>query len=274
MTNINKNSVAKRFGRASSSYEDVTPVQEQMAQSLITKITENLKGKNPASILELGCGTGRLTKKLRQQFPQAKITAIDIAPEMISHAEKTCADVNYITADAEKHIYLLEEKFDLIVSSATIQWFEDPEVTLQKARNLLKDGGLMALATFAEKTFHELATSFKEAYEEIGCDPKIHHVPMKRSEFWQEILPESEVENELLVKNFKDVRDFLISVKTAGANNSSGGQVVMSKSVFRKMSQIYQGKFSDSEGGGVVATYHLCYVLFCWDPVVRPLNLL
>ena len=260
MTIINKKSVAKRFGKASSFYEDVTPVQEKMAQSLITKITNNLGAKSPRSILELGCGSGRLTKKLRQEFPQAKITAIDIAPEMISQAMAACSSVNYITADAEKHINLLEGKFDLIVSNATIQWFENPEITLQKAQNLLKEGGLIALATFADKTFNELATSFKEAYTENNQQPRIHHVPMKKVEEWQKILTSAEIKDELAVKYFTNVRDFLGSIKDAGATNSASGQSVISKSIFRKMSEIYQNKFADDSSEGVFATYHLCYI--------------
>ncbi len=50
-----------------------------------------------ATILELGCGFGRITRLLGQLFPQTKITALDLSPEQLANARRYCAGQSNIT---------------------------------------------------------------------------------------------------------------------------------------------------------------------------------
>ncbi|MBN1115752.1 MAG: class I SAM-dependent methyltransferase [Bacteroidales bacterium] len=50
--------------------------------------------KNP-SILELACGSGNVTKYIRQRFPDSDIIALDLAPGMIEIAKNTVAGVDF-----------------------------------------------------------------------------------------------------------------------------------------------------------------------------------
>src|SRR5262245_25651361 len=43
------------------------------------------------SILELGCGFGRITKLLAENFPAAQITALDLSPDQLDNARRYCA---------------------------------------------------------------------------------------------------------------------------------------------------------------------------------------
>ena len=82
MANINKKLVASRFGSKVNSYDIATPVQQQMAQALIEQVGKYFSAGEPGRILELGCGTGRLTRKIVEIFPNARITAVDISSQM------------------------------------------------------------------------------------------------------------------------------------------------------------------------------------------------
>jgi SAM-dependent methyltransferase len=42
------------------------------------------------SILELGCGFGRITRRLAEAFPDARIVATDLSPEQLNHARRYC----------------------------------------------------------------------------------------------------------------------------------------------------------------------------------------
>ena len=65
-------------------------VMEPFAKKFISQCNEILPAPTfmqPVKILELACGTGRLTKQLLQTFPNAIITATDISPDMINLAK-------------------------------------------------------------------------------------------------------------------------------------------------------------------------------------------
>ncbi len=166
------------------------------------QLKERLKGKKKFSILEIGCGTGRLTRQLITEFPEAKITAIDISAEMVEQAKILCPQVNYIVADAEKHLHQIEEKFDLIISNATIQWFENPEATLKKICELLAPQGRIAMATFANRTFYELSDSFQKAYDSNNLAAQKHVVPMRSVSQWLDTFPQAEISDEIIQKYF------------------------------------------------------------------------
>ena len=68
---------------------------------------------------------------------------------------------------------ILEEKWDLIVSNATLQWFHRPVEGLSFARKALSSSGILLMSTFGADTFRELQVSFEKAYEQCG----LHFVP-------------------------------------------------------------------------------------------------
>ena len=68
----------KRFSNASKTYDLHAAPQKQLARTIVDflPILEN------PSILEIGSGTGVLTRKLQEKFPNSKIHAIDIADKL------------------------------------------------------------------------------------------------------------------------------------------------------------------------------------------------
>lgn len=65
------------------------------------------------NILEVGCGTGYVTKRLARIYPQAQITAIDIAPAILEVARERLVDVSNVTL-AEQDVETISE--DLLES--------------------------------------------------------------------------------------------------------------------------------------------------------------
>src|SRR5690606_1500505 len=74
---------ALRFGRAAARYEAQAGVQARMAEA---RLAWGGARAAPAGIVEFGCGTGLLTRRLRTRFPDAGVTATDAAPEMLDVA--------------------------------------------------------------------------------------------------------------------------------------------------------------------------------------------
>ena len=82
---INKKIIKESFSKSSLEYNDYAFVQKIMAKKLIGYI-ENI---NINTILEIGCGTGILTKKLLTRYKNAKLTALDISENMLLECQKT-----------------------------------------------------------------------------------------------------------------------------------------------------------------------------------------
>jgi malonyl-CoA O-methyltransferase len=251
-----KRRIAERFGARAGHYDQVTPIQTAMRNRLLAEALERLAGRSIARILELGCGTGPLTRQLRDAFPGAQITALDIAGGMIAEARKKIPDAIWIVADAEDYCRIADGPFDLIVSNATAQWFHYPHRTMARYRTLLARNGLMAWTTFGENTLGELQASFLAAYQALGLPPRRHTLPMLPPSYWKIHFPEAEFAETAYAVNYPDVRTFLRAVKNAGASYTRFDAKPLARGVLTAMSEFYQKNFPATEGSGIRASYH------------------
>jgi SAM-dependent methyltransferase len=108
-------------------------------------------------VLDVGCGTGETSVLIAQTFG-AKVTAIDIHPMMIQHAEKRIAesgvDVTLMEANAEC-LPFSDERFDKIIAES-VTVFTDMEKSIAEYRRVLKPGGLlMDIEMTAERPLSE-----------------------------------------------------------------------------------------------------------------------
>ena len=83
----------------------------------------------PSSVLDLGTGTGNAALLLARRFPQARVTGVDLAPEMVEHArEKVPPDlaprVAFETADAAR-LRFADGAFELVVLANMIPFFDE-----------------------------------------------------------------------------------------------------------------------------------------------------
>jgi len=257
---IDKTLLANRFGSRVSTYDSATPVQAKMAKQLVNQARDYFDSGLPLRILELGCGTGRMTIQLATAFPDAKITALDISVEMIKFAKTHNFGVDFVVADAEVFLRVTADTYDLIISNAVIQWFEDADTAIVDAYNKLSIRGLIMLSTFGDQTFTELNQAFRQAYFITGQGMVPHTVPMRTLEEWRGIMSAADISEELQVRHFPDVRQFLGSVQEAGAVNSLFGQHFLNRNVLREMIQYYSMHFSDVSTGYINATYHVIYL--------------
>ncbi|WOX23932.1 trans-aconitate 2-methyltransferase [Streptomyces solicathayae] len=94
---------------------------------LLARVPELPNGPHPARIADVGCGAGNVTVLLADRWPDARITGLDLSPEMLRQAEKDFAgptpgggSLDFRTADAAD--WTPDEPYDLIVSNAALQW--------------------------------------------------------------------------------------------------------------------------------------------------------
>jgi tRNA (cmo5U34)-methyltransferase len=111
--------------------------------NITTELT-NSKKESP-KILDLGAGTGLLTKYLLEKYPNAEFTLIDLSEEMLKIAKnrfKGNTNFKYIVADYST--YDPANSFDMVVSSLSIHHLEDEdkEKLYKKVYNSLNQDGI------------------------------------------------------------------------------------------------------------------------------------
>ena len=96
------------------------------------------------SVLDIGSGTGLFSSFILQKYPNAKITMIDLAEDLIEIAKerfKAHSEFCYIIADYTKHVF--SRKFDIIISALSIHHLDnhDKRELYKKCYSMLSDDG-------------------------------------------------------------------------------------------------------------------------------------
>jgi SAM-dependent methyltransferase len=75
---------ARLFGVLAAFYEDWTksPGYGEALEMALTSISQK-----PGKVIDLATGTGYVARRIKQLFPEAEVTGVDIAPEMVAIAE-------------------------------------------------------------------------------------------------------------------------------------------------------------------------------------------
>ena len=153
MTDAEK-TIRKRFSAAATRYEALAAVQMSAAGQLL----EILKGlPTPSRILEVGCGTGILTRRLHALWPGAELEAIDIAAGMIEEASRQHAHlpgISWKVADGAR--YSPGSAFELITSNCALHWMNPFPQGIRNLADALRPGGRLVASIMLDGTLGEL----------------------------------------------------------------------------------------------------------------------
>lgn len=166
-----KTRIGAAFGAAAPHYDGDAGIHRLVAARLIAFAADHAP-RDPKAILEIGCGTGILTRLIDQQWPQAALTATDIAPDMVAETSRACRRAKLLVMDGEAPD-LGEERFDLILSSLSFQWFEHLPAALARLHRLLRPGGSLCFATMGADSFRD----WRDAHQREGLHCGLRDYP-------------------------------------------------------------------------------------------------
>ncbi len=250
-----KEHIRQRFSRAAHSYDQYAHVQRLAADWLMDSIKEE-----PVTILEIGCGTGNLTRLLAERFPQARITSIDFAEAMVEQAREKLSSTGHVQfhcVDGETFIKSTEERYDLVVSNATLQWFADLPATFKHLSRIMDEKGRVALSLFGPGSFQELATAMREI-----VDPDVHlpaesFCTAKDAEsLARKVFSTVEFDSKMIRKEYATFFDILDHIKKTGTGGYHEKVPHLSRSVLKSLEQWF------AESGGYTISYEII-VLNC-----------
>lgn len=100
-----------------------------------------------AQVLDVGCGTGVLTRVLAGWPNVASVVGVDPAPELLGKARVTAANVQNATFhDGDgRSLPFKEDTFDVVATDSTLSHVPGPERAVEEAFRVLRPGGCLAV---------------------------------------------------------------------------------------------------------------------------------
>lgn len=146
---------------------------EPYALDLISRLND----KKYPDILEIACGTGRVTNHLSNSVKHDILTATDLNPDMITVAKTKVTNdrIKWMAADA-LDLPFPNESFDLVVCQFGIMFFPDKEKGLKEAFRVLKPGAKLVFNTWDKIETNppiHTGSSIIESY--FGDDPPVFY---------------------------------------------------------------------------------------------------
>jgi len=119
-----------------ATYDRVSEPQVQWARGVLDRLP--LEGDE--TVLDAGCGSGRVTRMLLERLPRGRVIAVDAAPSMVEQARRNLgatADVRQVELTALE----LDREVDAVLSNAVFHWVADHELLFERLQAALRPGG-------------------------------------------------------------------------------------------------------------------------------------
>jgi malonyl-CoA O-methyltransferase len=241
MQTIDKARVRKKFLEALHSYDDHASVQRLMGLELVRELN-NCSPEKFGTVLEIGSGTGKLTKYLSREIRFNTIFCNDLFEEAYPYIVKWCKKENFLVCDGED-VSKLPGNIDLLVSNATFQWFDDLPEFLHSVRSRLNDNAIAAFTTFGPSQFKETKEITGKCLEYVVRKDLEEQIQDK-----YKVLYFNEWEETL---KFASVKRLLKHISSTGVSGVSSSLPSMDFETFQTK---YKEKFFDGEMYSL--TYH------------------
>jgi tRNA (cmo5U34)-methyltransferase len=122
----------------------LVPYYSRMLRALVSALP--LPRDKEIAVLDLGCGTGTISKKVKEIFPQAKITCFDLAPNMLAVAKGKLAEYGEDIEFEEGQFSTMSfnKKYDAVVSSLALHHLtnDDKKEFYKVLYQKIKPGGV------------------------------------------------------------------------------------------------------------------------------------
>ncbi len=246
--NIDNYAIKRSFSCAVDTYDCSSDLQDYIVDLLFKKISCLDISFGP--ILEFGCGTGLLTKRLLEFFPDIYIFSFDLSFNMCKRAKvkiKPKANIDFLVADVQYPSFR-PSSFSAIFSSSSFQWVNSPKETLSNLKNLLLKDGVLIISTFGPKTLRELSHSLS-----LYFNKKVSIVASKFLDKEElaccltSCFKEFYIEEVMIIKRYISLFELLKILKNTGANIKTPqlSSFVFTKKSIQLIDEIYKKEFGE-----------------------------
>lgn len=253
-----KQQITSAFNRVANKYESVAQIQNEIGSRLFERLY--LLKMQPKYILDLGCGSGYFTNKLKKLYPKAYIVSLDIAHDMLYQVKlkqswfKTWGIVN---ADMHK-LPFATGQFDLIFSNQVVHWSDNIAGLMAEIHRVMAKDACLMFTTLGPDTFLELRKAFAEIdnFSHVNDFLDMHDLGdiVHSANFVDPV-----IDMDMLTAHYNSLESLLSNLKNQGVVNISRRRntSLSGKSTFKKLALAIQ-KFI-TEDNMYPLTYEVVY---------------
>lgn len=255
------NNIKCAFNKAAHQYDKNAVLQNEVGQRLIDRL--DFFTLKPATILDLGMGTGFTTNKLANKYKNSHIIGLDLAEDMLNVAQrnnlKNQQNTTLINGDINK-LPFTDNSIDLIFSNFTMQWCENITNLFEECYRVLKVDGLLFFSIPGPETLYELRTAFNKAdpeYQHVNNFIDMHDLGdiLVQTKFGHPVM-----DNEYFTLTYSKVSNVLKDIKSIGAStilSNNYRKALFTKTKLKLLEQGYNNFIQ--EDGKLPLTYEVIY---------------
>jgi trans-aconitate 2-methyltransferase len=183
-----------------TTYDRVSTPQVEMAEAVLARLP--LRGDE--TVLDAGCGSGRVTRLLLERLPEGAVVAVDSAQSMVEHARAALEGERATVLCQSLTELVLDEPVDAAFSNAVFHWIADHERLFERLHAALRPGGWLVAQCGGKGNIDR----FRRLAEEVAAEaPYAEHMSDFRGP-WNYASPE-DTEARLRAAGFDEIRCWL-----------------------------------------------------------------
>jgi trans-aconitate 2-methyltransferase len=119
-----------------ATYDRVSDPQVEWARAVLDRLP--LRGDE--TVLDAGCGSGRVTRMLADRLPAGRVIGVDASPSMVERARSALRPQDTVVR-ADLSELELEEPVDAVFSNAVFHWISDHDTLFRRLHAAMRPGG-------------------------------------------------------------------------------------------------------------------------------------
>jgi trans-aconitate 2-methyltransferase len=138
-----------------ATYDRVSDPQVAMA----ARVLDRLELDGDETVLDAGCGSGRVTELLLERLPHGRVIAVDGAASMVEHARERLGE-RALVLQSDLTALTLDEQVDAVFSNAVFHWIANHALLFERLFAALRPGGRLVAQCGGEGNiaeFHRVA---------------------------------------------------------------------------------------------------------------------
>ncbi|MBS1575047.1 MAG: class I SAM-dependent methyltransferase [Bacteroidetes bacterium] len=174
-------------------------------------LTERIKQHSPKKVLEIACGTGRVTNHLRRVLPaDAELIATDLNAGMLAVAKHKLASANIVFKEVDAQaLPFADNSFDLIICQFGFMFMPDKPKAFAEAHRVLLPGGKLLFNTWDKLENNKASFIVRNVVAEALGKAEFYNIPFSMNDKWQ-------IESTLRKTGFDEISVSYVSKKGTG----------------------------------------------------------
>lgn len=148
----------------------------------------------PKTVVDLGCGTGNVTRIIQERWPSAKVVGLDSSTEMLGKAREADSKIQWQQKAIDD--WQPKQKLDVIYSNASLHWLGGHETLFPRLMSYLRLGGYLAVqmpGNFSAPTHTLVYETVRSGPWKERLEPLIKPPPvMDPTDYYRILVPYSE----------------------------------------------------------------------------------